>query len=221
MVKICGIDEAGKGPVIGDLVIAGCLIEDDDSVIKELGVKDSKLLTPEERFELFSKIKDNSYSYDIVRVSAMEIDERNKVGCNLNKYECLKMAQIINNLKPDKVIIDCPHPVPEKFKRELIAFLNDKSVEIIAEHKADYNYALVGAASILAKVTRDAHIRELSKALNLDIGSGYCSDPLTKKLMKDYFNNNLSQLKPFIRHSWDTYKRGKSEKEQKGLFDCL
>ncbi|PIX44127.1 ribonuclease HII, partial [archaeon CG_4_8_14_3_um_filter_38_5] len=74
---------------------------------------------------------------------------------------------------------------------------------------------------ILAKVTRDAHIRELSKALNLDIGSGYCSDPLTKKLMKDYFNNNLSQLKPFIRHSWDTYKRGKSEKEQKGLFDCL
>ncbi|PIU63252.1 ribonuclease HII [archaeon CG_4_10_14_0_2_um_filter_Archaea_38_6] len=221
MVKICGIDEAGKGPVIGDLVIAGCLIEDDDSVIKELGVKDSKLLTPEERFELFSKIKDNSYSYDIVRVSAMEIDERNKVGCNLNKLECLKMAQIINNLKPDKVIIDCPHPVPEKFKRELIAFLNDKSVEIIAEHKADYNYALVGAASILAKVTRDAHIRELSKALNLDIGSGYCSDPLTKKLMKDYFNNNLSQLKPFIRHSWDTYKRGKSEKEQKGLFDCL
>jgi ribonuclease HII len=221
MVLVCGIDEAGKGPVIGDLVIAGCLVKEEElKKISDLGAKDSKLLTKEKREELYSEITREALSYDIIRVSALEIDTRNKVGCNLNTLECLKMAQIINTLKPDKVIIDCPHPTPEKFKNELRTRLNNKNITIIAEHKADYKYPLVGAASILAKVTRDNHIKELEKELKLSIGSGYCSDPHTKTLLKEYFKNELTQLKPYIRHSWETYKKGKSEKEQKKLFEC-
>ena len=216
---ICGIDEAGKGPLIGDLVIAGCALEDADS-IKNLGLKDSKLLTPKEREELFEKVKDK-VTFEIVRVSAMEIDTRNKVGCNLNHLECMKMAQIINKIKPEKVIVDCPHPVPEKFKAELLSLLDNKSTEVVAEHKADYNYPIVSAASIIAKVTRDAHIRGLEKDLGLIIGSGYPSDPVTCKLLNDYFEKENLGLKPFIRHTWETYKRQKSEREQKRLFDCL
>lgn len=218
---ICGIDEAGKGPVIGDLVIAGCVVKSDElKDFNKLGVKDSKLLTPEKREELFNVIKNNTISHNIVNVSALEIDSRNKVGCNLNKLECLKMAQIINTLKPDKVIIDCPHPVPEKFKNELLTYLEDKSVEVVAEHKADFKYPLVGAASILAKVTRDSHIKKIEEKLNLTIGSGYPGDPSTKTLLKDYFENEITGLKPYIRHSWGTYKRALNKKEQRSLFDC-
>ncbi|MBN1923242.1 MAG: ribonuclease HII [Nanoarchaeota archaeon] len=221
MALVCGIDEAGKGPLIGDLVITGCLIEENDKRLEELGVKDSKLLSKEKREELSGKIKEVIKSYETIRISAMEIDTRNRVGCNLNQLECLKMAQIINKLNPDKVIIDCPHPVPEKFKHELIKELNNKSVEIIAEHKADYKYPLVSAASIIAKVTRDAHIKELSEVLGLKIGSGYPNDPATKELIAQYFSKGFDKLTPFIRHSWETYKKAKNEKEQKNLFECL
>lgn len=220
MMKVCGIDEAGKGPVIGDLVIVGCLINEDDmGLMNEMGVKDSKLLTPTKRSELFPKIKETVESHHVVRVSAEEIDSRNKVGCNLNTLECIKMAQVINELEPDKVIIDCPHPRTKHFKNMLKPYLNNPNIIIISEHKADYNYSLVGAASIIAKVVRDSHIKELEKNLNLIIGSGYPNDPLTKKLLNDYFEKNYTELKPYIRHSWSTYKLKKSRREQKGLLD--
>jgi ribonuclease HII len=214
---VCGIDEAGKGPVIGDLVIAGCLIKENTD-ISNMGIKDSKLLKREKREELFGQIKNVVKGFDIVRVPAMEIDMKNKVGCNLNTLECMKMAQIINKLNPDKVIIDCPHPNPNKFEREIRTYLKNPNIIIVAEHKADYNYPLVGAASILAKVTRDNHIKELEEKLGIVIGSGYCTDPITKKSLNDNFEN--PGLKEYIRHSWSTYDKLKAQKEQKGLFDC-
>lgn len=220
MTLICGIDEAGKGPVIGDLVIAGCLInEKNRDKIKTLGAKDSKLLSRKKREELFSKITQLS-EYNIVRISAEEIDARNSVGCNLNTLECMKMAQIINELNPDKAIIDCPHPIPEKFVIEIISYLKNKNIEIIAEHKADFTYPLVGAASILAKVTRDNHITELGIKMGIEMGSGYPADPKTRLLLHNYFNKNITKLKPYIRHSWSTYRNIKAECEQKNLFEC-
>ena len=216
MTRICGIDEAGKGPVIGDLVVVGCVAEGQEA-LRRIGAKDSKMLTRKQRENLFDEIKNNVTDFNIVRISALEIDERNAVGCNLNTLECLKMAQIINTLMPEKVFIDCPHPVPEKFRIELLKYLNDKNVEIIAEHRADSKYPLVGAASIIAKVTRDNHIKELENELGIIIGSGYPSDPATKKVLDEEFENK--GLEKYIRHSWDTYKRMKIKKGQKSLFE--
>ncbi|VVB75259.1 Ribonuclease HII [Candidatus Tiddalikarchaeum anstoanum] len=205
--------------MLGDLVVAGCLIaEEKESGFKELGVKDSKLLTPKEREKLYVDIVKES-KYEIIPISAEEIDERNKVGCNLNKLECIKMAQIINALNPDKVIIDCPHPIPEKFEREIASYVVNKKTKIVAEHKADFNYPVVGAASILAKVTRDRRLRDIEKVLGIELGSGYPHDPKTREVIKNAVGNNSKELHKYIRHSWSTYKDEKKMAEQKKMAD--
>ena len=127
------------------------------------------------------------------------------------------MADIINELKPDKVIIDCPHPVPEKFKAELRNYLVNKEVEIVAEHRADYKHSIVGAASIMAKVTRDAMIKGLEERFGVVIGSGYPSDPNTVKFVNEFVNGEHSGLGEFVRHSWSTIKSRLRDESQRKL----
>lgn len=215
MARICGIDEAGKGPVFGDMVICGIMIDDSNN-FDGLGV-DSKSISPKKRAELFSIIEKKAHDYRLLNVSAEEIDLKNKMGCNLNTLECLKMAQIINELNPDIVFIDCPHPVPEKFKNEILSYLANKDIEIVAEHKADSKHSIVGAASILAKVTRDGMVKKIENECNVCVGSGYPSDPLTKKFVAEYLEGNHPEMKKFIRHSWSTIKNKLNEKSQSKL----
>jgi len=214
--KICGIDEAGKGPVIGDLVVCGVLIDDAKS-FDGLGV-DSKSITPKKRDELFPKIMKSSDKYVIKNIKASDIDSGNKKGVNLNTVEIIRIGQIINELNPDIAYIDCPHPVPEKFKKELLTYLNNKSLKIVAEHKADFKYSIVGAASILAKVTRDAMVKKLEVDYNVIIGSGYPSDPVTTKFVKEYLNGKHQELDEFVRHSWSTIKSKKKDDSQSRLI---
>ncbi|MFA7708465.1 MAG: ribonuclease HII, partial [Candidatus Pacearchaeota archaeon] len=108
MVKVLGIDEAGRGPVIGPMIIAGVMIEQGkEATLGE--VKDSKLLAHKKRIELSKIIMENS-KFLIIEVKPKEIDEavESKEGMNLNWLEAHKQAEIINKLSPDKVIIDCP-----------------------------------------------------------------------------------------------------------------
>ncbi|MFA5303510.1 MAG: ribonuclease HII [Candidatus Nanoarchaeia archaeon] len=215
MAKICGIDEAGKGPVVGDLVVCGVLTgvyNDFDG----LGF-DSKKLSPKKREELFLKIKEKASSYALRNISAKEIDSKNSQGCNLNTLEFMKMAEIINELNADVAYIDCPHPIPEKFKAELLGYLNNKNVKIIAEHKADFKYSIVGAASILAKVTRDAMVKKLENDYNVKIGSGYPADPNTIRFVGEFLNGEHDELDEFVRHSWSTIK-SKMDKSQTRLI---
>ncbi len=215
--KVCGIDEAGKGPVLGDMVIVG--YELDEEKLKELDANDSKQLSPKERERLYSKLIEMADNYKVVRVSATEIDERNRVGCNLNKLEAIKMAAIIDELKPDKAIIDCPHPIPKKFEMEIRRYLNWQDVEIVAEHKADANHKIVGAASIIAKVIRDRHVREIGDRLGIDLGSGYPHDPKTIDAIERFLNGESKEIGEYIRHSWETFKNKKIENEQRSIFD--
>ncbi|MFA5333421.1 MAG: ribonuclease HII [Candidatus Nanoarchaeia archaeon] len=214
MVKICGIDEAGKGPVVGDLIVCGVLTEVSND-FDGLGF-DSKTLSPKKREELFLKIKEKASNYALRNVSAKEIDSKNSQGCNLNTLEFMKMAEIINELNADVAYIDCPHPIPEKFKAELLGYLNNKNVKIIAEHKADYKYSIVGAASILAKVTRDAMVKKLENDYNVKIGSGYPADPNTIRFVGEFLNGEHDELDEFVRHSWSTIK-SKIDKSQTRL----
>ncbi len=203
--KVCGIDEAGRGPVVGNLVICGVLIDESDS-FDGLGF-DSKALSPKKREALFPLIKEKSLNCVVRNVSAKEIDLKNSFGCNLNTLEFMKMAEIINELNPDKVIIDCPHPIPDKFKAEIRGYLINKDVEIVAEHKADYKYSIVGAASIIAKVTRDAMVKGLEERFGVAIGSGYPADPYTVKFVDEFVRGEHAELGEFVRHSWSTIKR--------------
>ncbi len=214
MTKVLGIDEAGRGPVIGSLIIAGVMIHEGREA--ELGaVKDSKLLVHKKRIELGNLIQEHS-QFKIIEVSPKEIDEaldpENK-KMNLNWLEAHKQAEIINELKPDKVIIDCPHPVPKKYEDYLRKLLHDKEVELIVEHKADVNYPICSAASIIAKVKREEEMDKIKKKYG-DTGPGYPANPKTQRFIKE----NWDKYPEIFRHSWSTFKNVEKAKDQKTLF---
>jgi len=211
--KICGIDEAGRGPVIGPLVICGVLInEKQESTLKKLGVKDSKLLTPKQREQIAAELK-KFMKFKIEIVSPQEIDE-----CimgetsNLNWLEADKTIKIIEALKPGKAIIDCPSPICKKYT-EYIHERLEKKIPLKGEHKADVKYLVVGAASIIAKTTRDAEIEKIKSKVGVDFGSGYMADERTKMFLERYWN----KYPEVFRHSWAPFKKLAGLKTQKKL----
>src|SRR3989338_1299003 len=158
---ICGIDEAGRGPIIGPMVMAGALIrEEDEKKLKAMGVKDSKLLLPKERERLFDGIREIAKDSVILVIGPEEIDDavQGKDGLNLNRLEAKKTAEILNTLKPNIVYVDCPSNNTSAYNHLLGSQLTFKPKKLITEHKSDTRYVVVGAASILAKVTRDREI---------------------------------------------------------------
>ncbi|MBD3312282.1 ribonuclease HII [archaeon] len=212
--KILGIDEAGRGALVGPLVIGGFMIDDLElGELKRVGVKDSKLLTPEKRAELYKWLKSNG-DYKTIKVSPGEIDMKNSVGVNLNMLEINKMTRIIQELKPDTVIIDSPSHNESRVKKLFQARVN---CEVVCECKADYKYPVVGAGSILAKHERDTEIKLLEKELGVIIGAGYPSDERTIKFAKQALNKNAWQ--EHLRKSWSTYSLLKKEQEQRTLTD--
>ncbi len=213
--KLCGLDEAGRGPIIGPLVVAGVAV--DESMIpqlKEIGVKDSKMLTKIQRESMFEQIKAISH-YHILIVEPEEIDAAlNHPELNLNWLEGLKMAEIINELEPEKAIIDAPSNNIPAFTEFLKKQITNKDIQLTLEHKADEKYEVCSAASILAKVTRDREIERIKDKVG-DCGSGYPSDPKTKEFVEKEWNNH----KEIFRTTWATYKRFANEKKQKSLAD--
>jgi len=217
-ILICGIDEAGRGPIIGPLVITGILIEEkDEDILKSLKVKDSKLLTPKQRDQLYKKIKKVIKGHEILIIHPEEIDKavHGHDGLNLNRLEARKSAEIINQLKPDKVIIDTPSNNIETYKKYLIKFVKNKKIKFIFEHKADFKYSTVSAASILAKVTRDNEIKKIKNRIKRDFGSGYMSDPKTVEFLEKYYE----KYEEIFRKSWLPYKDILNKKFQKKLED--
>lgn len=217
---ILGIDEAGRGPVVGPMVIAGAMFkESDEKKLKEWGVKDSKLLTPSQREFLFGKITKIAVKYKVIEISPQEIDMRYAVNTNLNKLEMMKFIEIISELKPDLAITDCPSPNPKNFQKQMEQFMTHKC-ELKCENYADKNYVIVGAASIIAKVTRDKRIREIEEAVGIPIGVGYPHDPVTLEFVEKALKKK-EWLDKYVRKSWLTFQRVKDEKEQKklGEFD--
>ena len=213
MTLIMGLDEAGRGPVIGPLVIAAIIIEESNEYkLKELQVKDSKLLTPKKRSELFPEIKKIAKKFKILKVEPKEIDSFLEADhLNLNWLEARKTADIINELNPDKAFIDCPSPNKIAYSNYIKRFLT-VNTELVLDHKAELKYPVVAAASILAKVTRDAEIQELEKKYG-QIGPGYQSNPITQKFIKENFDKHPE----IFRKSWSTWKNQDNTKKQKKL----
>jgi ribonuclease HII len=216
---VLGIDESGRGPIVGNLVLAGVLIEEgDEKELKDMGVKDSKLLSEKQRNRLFPKIEKLAKKVMVVEVTPAEIDARFAVGMNLNSLEASKMAEIINKLRPDIAIVDCPSPNIRSFKEKTLAKFLEHRCEVIAEHYADKNWPVVSAASIIAKVIRDKRIKEIEREVGYPIGVGYTHDQRTL----DFVERALSEkdhLDKYIRKSWLTFKRIKDGKSQKRLSD--
>ena len=218
--KFGGIDEAGRGPVIGPLVIAAVVVDEGNiQKLENLGVKDSKKLSPGRRESLFNEIINVLDDYVIIELWPKEIDGR---GGTMNEFEVENFVKALNSLKvkPDVLYIDAADVKEERFG-ELIREKLDFSPEIVAEHRADDKYLPVSAASILAKVTRDRAVEKLKEVYG-EIGSGYPSDPRTRAFLEDYYRKHGS-FPPIVRKSWKTLKKieEKLKPEQLTLSDFL
>jgi len=209
---ICGVDEAGRGPVLGPLVICAVGVDDERELAK-LGVKDSKKLTPAKRMLLDPQIRKLA-RVELVEVSAEELDSLMK-DMSLNEIEAMKFAELVERLSPDVAYIDAADVSEENFARMVMACLKCEP-KIVSEHKADVNYPVVSAASIVAKVRRDARIREIEAELGEPIGSGYASDENTISFIQDYTKKN-GTLPPHTRKSWLTAKNIMSLKDVRAL----
>jgi ribonuclease HII len=213
---IAGVDDAGRGAVIGPLVIAGVAMKEENlHKLVEIGAKDSKLLTPHRREVLSSQIKEIAYNYHIIELSPREIDTVVFNGWKLhklNRLEAHTMARVIETLNPDKAIVDASDVLENRFREHIVERLTHK-IEVISEHKADRNYPVVGAASILAKVTRDHEIERLKETLE-DFGSGYPSDPRTMKFLRACAQK-WTEYPDFVRKSWEPAQKTRAESDQR------
>ncbi len=202
--KIAGIDEAGRGPVIGPMVIATVVVDERKiPKLEELGVKDSKKLTPKRRERLFDEILSLADDYAVLILSPEEISSREGT---LNEFEVENFAKALNSLKvkPDVVYADAADVDEERFAREVRARLNFEA-EIVAKHRADALFPVVSASSIVAKVTRDREIEKLKEEYG-EIGSGYPSDPRTRAFLEEYYRQH-GDFPPIVRRNWKTLRK--------------
>jgi ribonuclease HII len=218
---ILGIDDAGRGPVVGPMILAGCLLTPEaEKELKKLGVKDSKELSPGKREFLVEKIKERIEAFEIVLSTPEEIDKCLTTGINLNELEANKTAEIINKInkgyKKIKVIVDCPSVSIEKWKDLLKTKIDNLSnLEISCEHKADRNHVSVSAASILAKSTREKEMDKLKEKYGKEIGSGYTSDPSTIMFIEKHALKYKDA--GIFRKTWETWQKASDKIGQRKL----
>jgi ribonuclease HII len=202
--KILGIDEAGRGSVLGPLVVCGVAVEKDRvKYLERLGLKDSKKISPKRRISLSRKIERIAECHT-VNITARDIDTLRSRDVNLNEIEKIAINQIISNSNASTCFIDSMDVKPERLASELEN--KHSQLKVVSEHKADDRYPIVSAASIVAKVERDRAIQNIRKTYP-NVGSGYPSDPKTIEFLKTIPHEQQEELPEFIRRSWSTVER--------------
>ena len=220
-----GVDEAGRGPAIGPLVVSALNIpEADRSILRDLGVDDSKNLSKRKRDSLYREILSYTESLDwtigSVICDARRIDEWMDDG-NLNSLEVLLFSEAIGDAAEPggnlEIFLDACDVDEERFGKMVSNTLGDgwHECKIYSEHKMDSRDEVVAAASIVAKVNRDSAMEELSQELNIDLGSGYPSDPKTKEALEILCEKEV--LADCIRRKWANVKRIWSESHNRPI----
>ncbi len=204
-VFVGGIDEAGRGPVIGPMVMAIAVIDDMDK-LKNVGVRDSKELSPQGRSRLLNVLRSILTYMDYEVIEPETIDRYVYLNA-LNKLEAEVAVKLIGRalriVNLVRVYIDSPDPNAKRYGDLIRRSVG--SVEVISMNKADKLIPIVSAASIIAKVTRDSIIEELHREYG-DFGSGYPSDPRTISFLRNWVREH-GDLPPIVRRSWSTIRR--------------
>ena len=200
---ICGVDEAGKGPVVGPLVVAAVAVKNAKE-IENLGVKDSKQLNPIKRKELAKLIKDK-FDYAVEIIEAETVDKYRRQN-KLNELNREAFERLISKLDPNVAYVDAADVNEDRFGRQIKEKLtNETDTDVISMHKADAKIDVVAAASIIAKETRENEIKKLKAKIG-DFGSGYPSDERTIKFLKTFYADN-GKWPTGTRKSWKTVER--------------
>lgn len=208
---ICGVDEAGKGSVLGPMVIAGVGVTSED-VLSGIPVKDSKLLSPSERERLYALIRKRCKIATVV-IDAAGIDAIRR-EMTLNSCVARAHAEVIRKIAPAVAYVDACDVNALRYGETVKSHL-DNPCELVSEHHADQTYPVVSAASIVAKVTRDRAIAKLAKKYGA-IGSGYPADPVTVAYLTSYIDK-CGCPPPIARKSWKTVVSMVAKKEQSNL----
>jgi len=212
---MCGVDEAGRGPAMGPLVVGAVAAEDDDA-FRQMGVKDSKQLTPRARDRLYDQIVDAADHWSTEIISAEDIDEQRKT-LSLNDIEMRMFCKAADMGGVTVIYADCPDVNEASFSQRMKTLFG-KDVEIIAKHKADDTYPIVSAASIIAKVTRDRMMEDIRKEFGTNVGSGYPSDHYTMDFIREWIEKNGS-APPHVRTSWEPVKEMLSVRKNTRIDD--
>jgi ribonuclease HII len=211
-VLIGGVDEAGRGSIIGPLVVAGISFKKANiSGLRKIGVKDSKALTPKCRASLFAQLKEMANSICIYKIDCNIVDD-NVCSKRLNKLEAQTMAHVINNLHADKVYVDSCDVNPNRYEDYIRSYLPALKLKLYSMHHADSINIVVSAASIVAKITRDEEIEKIRKT-HCNIGSGYPCDDKTMGFIRDWVSKYKCPPN-FARKSWRPLKQMLEEIQQ-------
>jgi ribonuclease HII len=201
-----GIDEAGRGPLIGPLVAALVVIDADaERFLAAQGVTDSKKLSAKKREALAPLIRERAMVAEVVIAQPERIDAAlDDPRSNLNRLEAELTAELLAFLPEGTgtIAIDLPSRNAASYREDILSFgALSEGASLILEHKADLNHISCAAASILAKVERDRLIRELERAIGIPIGSGYPSDPITKAFLERHGRSHAH----VFRKTWSSY----------------
>jgi ribonuclease HII len=207
--RYLGFDEAGRGSVLGPLVVGGYLLEEADvDAIREAGGRDSKGMTAARRAAAAEQLRGLGEGWRTVSISAAEIDRG-----NLNTLEEDAFVRISAELAPDAVQIDAPVAPRgiEAFRLRMAGRFDLPLERVTATPRAENRFPAVGAASVLAKVERDAALERIREQHGA-VGSGYPSDPVTRAYLTDLLRRG-ADLPEFVRTRWDTLNRLREEIE--------
>jgi len=217
---VAGVDEAGRGCVIGALVLCAYAVrEDEEQELHEMGARDSKIMSEEARNRLKPLLEKKGIAVCEL-IPATEITELMKKRVSLNEIEAINIGEALDRLEKQAgplstVFIDSPDPVASTFEKRIHKYYKGKA-KIVCDHKAESKYPVVAAASVVAKVTRDAELEKVKKEMGEDFGSGYCHDPVTIAFLKK--NHNAEKLQRHLRHRWKTIKELKTTQVRLGEY---
>lgn len=198
-----GVDEAGRGPVIGPMVIACVVLSSNSAKLLRGVAKDSKKLSPRAREKVYLKILEVSNEVKIRVIEPSEIDAAVVVR-GLNRLEARVTAELLGQLTSNinLAFVDSPDPQPDRYAALVKSFLPCHEINVVAANHAELLYPHVAAASIVAKVERDNLVAKLRDVYG-DFGSGYPSDPKTIAFLRKFTESGVN-YPPIVRRSWRT-----------------
>jgi ribonuclease HII len=217
--RILGVDEAGRGPVIGSMFIASFEVSEEKiEKLETIGVKDSKKLSNQKREEIRDQLDDIG-SFTLKEIEASQIDEMREV-MTLNEIELQAFVEVMKDSEADRFTVDLPEPDGDRFIKKMKSELPGKfqSKEFVAEHGADDEYPEVSAASIIAKSAREKHVEDLHQKYGYDFASGYPHDRPTIEFLEKFMEEK-GELPEETRMSWSTAEKIVKESKQKSFDD--
>ncbi|TQQ81256.1 ribonuclease HII [Halonotius terrestris] len=212
-----GVDEAGKGPVLGPMVAAA--VRADEADLPD-GIDDSKRLSESTRESIATQLRESPAV--AVGVGVVTTDEIDDPETDMNSLTVAAQVRALSDVAEDgdHAIVDAGDVSESRFARRVADGVAKSGIDIdvTAEHGADESNRLAGAASVVAKVERDSRIAALDEEYDADIGSGYPSDPTTREFLAAYVDAT-GEVPPCARRSWSTCEELLTAAEQSGLDD--